>query len=155
MRPFLCVALAGASLVFPVFAAAQAVATAASSQASPTVPHVIRVTGVFAPANGRAASPVETVTFAIYADEKGGAPLWQETQYVTVGAGGQYAALLGATLPEGVPLDIFATGDARWLGRRFERVAGFAPRQGFEDLSWLTAQNLQDHAAATDDGQQT
>jgi hypothetical protein len=25
---------------------------------------------------------------------------------------------------------------------------GFAPRQGFEDLSWLTAQNLQDHAAA-------
>ncbi len=25
---------------------------------------------------------------------------------------------------------------------------GFAPRQGFEELSWLTAQNLQDHAAA-------
>lgn len=25
---------------------------------------------------------------------------------------------------------------------------GFAPRQGFEDLSWLAAQNLQDHAAA-------
>jgi hypothetical protein len=25
---------------------------------------------------------------------------------------------------------------------------GFAPRRGFEDLSWLAAQNLQDHAAA-------
>ena len=25
---------------------------------------------------------------------------------------------------------------------------GFAPRQGFEELSWLTSQNLQDHAAA-------
>jgi hypothetical protein len=25
---------------------------------------------------------------------------------------------------------------------------GFAPRQGFEELSWLAAQNLQDHAAA-------
>ena len=26
--------------------------------------------------------------------------------------------------------------------------SGFAPRQGFEELSWLTANNLQDHAAA-------
>ena len=26
--------------------------------------------------------------------------------------------------------------------------SGFAPRQGFEEMSWLMAQNLQDHAAA-------
>ena len=51
----------------------------------------------------------------------GGAPLWQETQTVVVDADGRYTLLLGATLPEGLPLELFASGEARWLGRRFER----------------------------------
>ena len=47
--------------------------------------------------------------------------LWQETQHVTVDTDGQYAVLLGASVPDGLPQDLFASGEARWLGRRFER----------------------------------
>lgn len=86
------------------------------------VPRVVRLTGTFVPANGVPPSPVETVTLAVYSDEIGGEPLWQETQYVTVGLGGQYAVLLGSTQPDGLPVDLFASGEARWLGRRFERL---------------------------------
>ena len=94
----------------------------ASSSALPAVPRVVRLTGTFVPANGLPSSPIETVTLAIYSDENGGAPLWQETQYVTLDAAGRYAVLLGATQPEGLPVDLFASGEARWLGRRFERA---------------------------------
>ena len=87
-----------------------------------SVPRLINITGVFRPADGRPPAAVETVTLAIYGDETGGAPLWQETQYVVVDADGRYAVLLGATQPDGLPLDLFASGDARWLGRRFERA---------------------------------
>lgn len=99
-------------------------ATAAHAQPpqrSTAVPKVVRVTGVFVPANGQPAGQVETVTLAIYADEKGGAPLWQETQTVAVDAEGRYSVLLGASGNGGLPMDVFASGDARWLGRRFER----------------------------------
>ena len=108
--------------VLVLFAAPALHAQSTASSAVPAVPRVVRMTGTFAPANGLPSSPVETVTLAIYADETGGAPLWQETQYVTLDAAGRYAVLLGATQPEGLPVDLFASGDARWLGRRFERV---------------------------------
>jgi endosialidase-like protein len=98
-----------------------AIVHAQPSQHSAAVPRVVRITGVLVPANGQPTGPVETVTLAIYADEKGGAPLWQETQTVTVDAEGRYAVLLGATETDGLPLDLFASGEARWLGRRFDR----------------------------------
>jgi len=101
-------------------------ATALHAQQPPSsvvtsVPPLVRVTSAFVPANGLPAAPVETVTLAIYAEETGGTPLWQETQDVAVDADGRYTVLLGATLTDGLPLDLFASGDARWLGRRFER----------------------------------
>ena len=101
-------------------------ATALHAQQPPSsvvtaVPPLVRVTSAFVPANGLPAAPVETVTLAIYAEETGGTPLWQETQYVAMDADGRYTVLLGATLTDGLPLDLFASGDARWLGRRFER----------------------------------
>jgi hypothetical protein len=102
-------------------------ATALHAQQPPpsavtAVPRLVRVTGTIVPADGQPAAPVESVTLAIYADETGGAPLWQETQDVAVGADGRYSVLLGGTLPDGLPLDLFASGEARWLGRRFERA---------------------------------
>ena len=100
-------------------------ATALHAQQTPsstgTVPRLVRVSSSFSPANGLPAAPVETVTLAIYAEETGGTPLWQETQYVVVDADGRYTVLLGATLTEGLPLELFASGEARWLARRFER----------------------------------
>jgi hypothetical protein len=87
--------------------------------AASSVPRVMHITGVFVPANGQPAGSVETVTFVIYSEENGGTPLWEETQQVTVDANGRYSALLGATRPDGLPLDLFANGEARWLERRF------------------------------------
>lgn len=86
-----------------------------------TVPHVVRLTGTFRSADGLPAAPLEKVKLSIYADETGGASLWEETQDVPVDSSGQYSLLLGATRPEGLPLDLFSSGDARWLAVRFER----------------------------------
>src|SRR5580765_7779409 len=96
---------------------------AQSSQASlsTAVPRLINVSGVYRPADKQPLTPLEQVTFAVYAQETGGTPLWQETQQVAVDAEGRYSVLLGATQPNGVPLDVFASGQAQWLGIRFDR----------------------------------
>jgi hypothetical protein len=56
------------------------------------------------------------ITFALYSEQTGGAPLWLETQNVTADTTGHYVALLGATKPEGLPTDLFASEQARWVG---------------------------------------
>ena len=96
--------------------------SSAQSEQQPTasVPRLINITGVFRPADGQPPAAVETVTLAIYADEQGGAPLWQETQTVTLDDRGRYALLLGAT-SGGIPPEIFGSTAPHWLGTRFER----------------------------------
>ena len=59
--------------------------------------------------------PVAQVLFGVYDSESGGAPLWQEVQTLTIAQGGAYTVLLGATSADGVPVDLFATGEPRWL----------------------------------------
>ena len=107
-------------LVSSVVVSAQSVQSAQPTP-SATVPRVIYLSGVIQPADGQPLGPVETVTFSIYAEETGGPPLWQETQNVQPNASGRYALLLGATMADGIPLDVFASGEARWLGMTFER----------------------------------
>jgi hypothetical protein len=45
----------------------------------------------------------------------------KETQNVNVDAQGHYTVLLGATLNDGIPLELFSSTEARWLGVRFNR----------------------------------
>jgi hypothetical protein len=85
------------------------------------VPRLVWFSGAFHPANGQPIASVESVTLAVYADEQGGAVLWQETQNVVVGADGRYNLLMGSTQAEGLPLDLFTTSEPRWLGVRFNR----------------------------------
>jgi hypothetical protein len=59
-------------------------------------------------------------TFSIYADERGGAPVWQERQSVSIDDKGRYSVLLGLTEVEGVPAKVFESG-AQWLATVFER----------------------------------
>ena len=92
---------------------------AAQQPAIVTVPREMWISNVFRPANGLPPDPVESVTLAIYAEENGGAPLWQETQNVTLGPGGRYTVLLGASSPEGLPLELFTAAEKRWLGILF------------------------------------
>ena len=87
-----------------------------SAQQAPTtaVPNLIRYSGVL-----KDASPASTavgVTFAIYKQQEGGAPIWMETQNVTLGRDGQYSVLLGSTTATGLPNDLFSQQEERWLG---------------------------------------
>jgi trimeric autotransporter adhesin len=100
-------------------AAAQSVnssQTLQTLQASAVVPRLVNYSGKAIDAEGKIISGTAGATFAIYSEQSGGAPLWMETQNVNADAKGNYTIQLGATKPEGLPLDVFASGEARWLG---------------------------------------
>jgi Chaperone of endosialidase len=103
-----------ALLVSPIAAIAQA------QDQSASIPRLITITGVYRPADGTPSAAVETVTLSVYAEQQGGAPLFQETQQVTLDDRGRYTVVLGAAHADGIPPAIFATG-AQWLGTVFER----------------------------------
>jgi hypothetical protein len=93
--------------------------TLASAQAPPTpaaVPHFIEFRGVLHDDEGKPLPEVVGITFALYRDQSGDAPLWIETQNVNPDANGHYTVSLGATRADGLPLDLFTSGEARWLG---------------------------------------
>ena len=55
-----------------------------------------------------------------YEDQAGGVPLWVEIQSVTTDAQGAFSVLLGAASPAGVPVELFTSGDATWVGVQVE-----------------------------------
>ncbi len=71
----------------PANAAAETLQEAAHS--SVTVPRLIKFSGVMKDGKGDAMSGIAGVTFAIYAEQEGGAPLWMETQNVQMDEGGR------------------------------------------------------------------
>jgi hypothetical protein len=85
---------------------------------SAVVPQLVNFSGKAVDAQGKTISGVAGVTFAIYKDQYEAAPLWMETQNVTADSRGNYTAQLGAATASGLPLDLFSTGEARWLGVR-------------------------------------
>jgi hypothetical protein len=101
-------------------------AVAASSQA--VVPRLMKFTGTLHDAAGKPISGAVDVTFALYGTEAGGEVLWFETQGVAADEHGRYAALLGAMHTEGLPVDLFTSGEARWLGVQVGREAEQKPR---------------------------
>lgn len=84
--------------------------------AGSTVPRTLNFSGVATDVQGKAMPGVAGVTFAIYKDREGGAPLWIETQSVTADSKGHFNAQLGATLGHGIPMALFDTTDSLWLG---------------------------------------
>ena len=84
------------------------------------VPHWVRFSGTVKDANGSTRNGVLGVTFALYKEEQGGAPLWLETQNVQIDLNGHYTVNLGATKSDGLPQELFVTGEARWLGVQVE-----------------------------------
>ena len=83
---------------------------------SAQTPRVVRQSGVVRDGAGQPRAGAATLTFGIYAEAEGGAPLWTEVQVVTLDSQGRYAVALGALAPEGLPLALFTSGEARWLG---------------------------------------
>lgn len=96
------------------------VALAAAQQAAQTgtgtVPQLIPYSGIAKDVSGKPLSGVVGITFLLYQQEQGGSPLWLETQGVQADSRGHYSVQLGATLTNGVPNDLFVSGEARWLG---------------------------------------
>jgi hypothetical protein len=91
---------------------------AVSAEADPALPgsRLLRFSSIMpGDLTGVAGGPV-TLRFALYAGKEGGDALWSELQQIDVARDGSYVALLGAGTPGGLPVSIFAGGNARWLG---------------------------------------
>jgi hypothetical protein len=87
-----------------------------SAQPASALPRLVRFAGTAKDASGATKTGVVGITFALYSEQTGGAPLWLETQNVMADSGGHYVALLGSTKPDGLPADIFTSEQARWVG---------------------------------------
>jgi len=103
----------------------QNAASSLAASAPTAVPPLIPYSGVVNTLVGQAASANTSVTFLIYSEEQGGEPLYSETQSVAIDSTGHFKAQIGATLTNGIPIDLFASGEARWLA---VQIAGEAPQ---------------------------
>ncbi len=88
----------------------------AQTAAETTVPRLLHFSGTATDLNGNPLNGVVGITFLLYAEQTGGAPLWLEIQNVQAGANGHYSVLLGSTKPEGLPAELFTSEQARWVG---------------------------------------
>src|SRR5258708_5607320 len=79
-------------------------------------PRLVKFAGVLTDSMGRPVSGEVEVTFALYKQEADEEPLWKETQKLEVDKQGGYTVLIGATQPGGVPVELFKSDEARWLG---------------------------------------
>jgi hypothetical protein len=100
-------------------------ATPIAASAPTAVPSLVPYSGVAIAIDGQALSGEAGITFQIYKDEVGGEALWTESQTVAFDGTGHYKVQLGAANPNGLPSDLFATGEARWLE---VQVAGETPQ---------------------------
>jgi hypothetical protein len=108
--------IAGTALI--VFLISYSTAAQVSAVDS-VVPRLVNYVGLAKDTNGKPLKGAVGATFAVYAAEEGGAPLWIETQNIAVNANGSYTVMLGATKSAGLPVDLFSTGQARWLAVSF------------------------------------
>lgn len=105
-----------ATTILFLLALPQVFAQSAHDTSSPPVPRLVKFSGVARDDAGHAKTGVVGVTFALYKDQDGGAPLWLETQNVQADSKGAYTALLGSTKSEGLAAELFTSNEARWLG---------------------------------------
>jgi hypothetical protein len=94
------------------------VAAAQSVIAPPNaaVPTLVNYTGALTEVDGKPLTSLIGVTFCLYENAQGGEPLWMEVQNVQPNRTGHYSVTLGSTTSAGLPVSVFASGEARWLG---------------------------------------
>jgi len=88
----------------------------ASGAANQVVPSLVNFSGALTNTKGKVPTGVVGLTFSLYKDAEGGSPLWLETQNVQPDKTGHYSVQLGAASSNGLPAELFAAGEARWLG---------------------------------------
>ncbi len=79
------------------------------------VPHFVKFSGVLKNGGGLTRPGTVAIRFVVYGDSMGGTPLWQEVQNTQLDAQGHYDVMLGATGNDGIPIDLFTSGEPRWL----------------------------------------
>jgi len=95
---------------------AQQASTGTPASSNTGVPALMSFASTLRDANGKPLTGVTGVTFLLYKDEQGGSPLWMETQNVQPDKSGHYTVMLGSSTSQGMPRDVFVSGEARWLG---------------------------------------
>ena len=113
--PILKFTLAAVLCSLSIAALAQTTNVTAATATTSAVPRLINYSGVLKNSEGKTLTIITGVTFLLYKDEQGGAPLWLETQNVTPDRTGHYSVQLGTTSASGLPSDLFVSGEARWL----------------------------------------
>jgi hypothetical protein len=94
-----------------------------SANSATVVPTLVNFTGVLTDASGKPLTSAVGITFSLYKDSEGGAPLWIETQNVQPDKAGHYSAALGSTTSGGLSSELFVSGEARWLGVQVQGLA--------------------------------
>jgi hypothetical protein len=92
------------------------ISASGSQTVAATVPRVTNFSGVLKDAAGTPQTGIVGITFSLYEEQEGGSPLWSEIQNVQLDEQGRYTVQLGYMQADGLPLDLFTTGKARWLG---------------------------------------
>jgi len=129
--PRIALALTLAAIAFPLASLAQApdakrAAPAPMAASAPTaVPALVPFAAMALDAEDKPLQPEAQINFLIFKDELGGEALWMETQSVEVDPTGHYKVQLGAANSQGLPIELFSTGEARWLE---VQIAGQKPQ---------------------------
>jgi hypothetical protein len=91
---------------------------ASAAAAAATIPRVLKFSAsLTSDSAAHFEAGVVGVTFSIYKEKDDESALWVGTQNVTIDADGRFTVLLGETESDGgIPLDLFTSGEARWLG---------------------------------------
>jgi trimeric autotransporter adhesin len=84
--------------------------------AAAQLPRLVKFSGTLKDINGNPLTTISGVTFALYSQQNGGAPLWLERQNVQPDNGGHYTVMLGSTKPDGLEMELFISEQAQWLG---------------------------------------
>ncbi len=101
--------------VSSTLAFAQSAEPPSAPSVAPGVPRLVKFRGQLADASGNLLTNTVGVMFAIYSEQTGGVPLWQETQNVQFSQG-RYTVFLGNNTSGGIPAELFASGESQWLG---------------------------------------
>ncbi len=122
MKSFVAKTLVAALLCVGVLASPQ---FAVAQTPSPVAPTLIPVTGRLSNADGSPRTGPVSLILALYNTQADVAARWVEQQDVMLDATGVYSVQFGATMPDGLPADLFATeGGARWLGVAVRETTG-------------------------------
>src|ERR1700722_10970734 len=76
--------------------AASTLTYAQTAAVNPVVPNIVNYNGALADASGKPLTAISGVTFSLYKDSEGGAPLWMETQNIQPDSRGHFSAKLGS-----------------------------------------------------------